>query len=297
MLYECFPAKIKQNSPLYLLSRREKSGIIEAVLRRPSPGHLGDDRLFEDAARLSAGLKESAAADLKSVTFRYEFELETMKAVSTGDLAWVEDLIRRWSECSHYWDFSYRLPADPLRAEKNTVVIFNTLLRVAAREGGVPPLYIHIISEKYAIAIEKRGSVEELGDEFRAEMIREYADAVHRLSVHGHSKKMVAILEYISANIRTELSRSSIAEAFHISSSHLSQIFKEEMGVSIIQYIQQQRIDLAVYYFELGETNISEVASMVGYGDSSYFTRVFRKVRGISPSACIAQLSKRKASR
>lgn len=266
-------------------------------MRRPSPGHLGDDRLFEDAARLSAGLKESAAADLKSVTFRYEFELETMKAVSTGDLAWVEDLIRRWSECSHYWDFSYRLPADPLRAEKNTVVIFNTLLRVAAREGGVPPLYIHIISEKYAIAIEKRGSVEELGDEFRAEMIREYADAVHRLSVHGHSKKMVAILEYISANIRTELSRSSIAEAFHISSSHLSQIFKEEMGVSIIQYIQQQRIDLAVYYFELGETNISEVASMVGYGDSSYFTRVFRKVRGISPSACIAQLSKRKASR
>lgn len=246
--------------------------------------------MFEDAARLSAGLLESAAADLDSVTTRYDYELEVMKAVSTGDLAWVEDLNRRWPKLSAHWNFAYRNPSDPLRVEKNNMVIYNTVLRIAAREGGVPPLYIHIISEKYALQIEKAGSMEELGPDLHAAMTTEYADTVHRLSVNGHSKKMVAILEYISANIRCELSRSSIADAFHISSSHLSQIFKEEMGTSIVQYIQQQRIDLAIYYFELGETNISEVANMVGYGDSSYFTRVFRKVKGVSPSAYIAQM-------
>lgn len=253
--------------------------------------------LFENAARLSADLRESAAADLKSIAVRYDYEQEAMKAVSTGDKTWVETLIARWPSIAFHWDFSYRTPNDPLRSTKNQMVIFNTLLRVAAREGGVPPLYIHIISEKYAVEIEKRGAIEELGGELRAAMLREYVDLVHRLSVHGHSRKMVEILEYISANIRTDLSRTSIADAFHISASHLSQIFKEEMGTSIVQYIQHQRIDLAVYYFELGETNISEVASLVGYGDSSYFTRVFRKVKGLSPSACIAQLNREKAGR
>lgn len=247
--------------------------------------------LYEEAAWLSASMTEKTVFDLDAIAFRYSFELETRKAVSSGDLAWAKDLAERWPKHAHYWDYSYRIPNDPLRVEKNNMIIWNSVLRVAAQDGGLPPLYIHVISEKYAIAIEKMESLEDLGPKFWAQIVLEYTDHVHRLSTHGHSKKMVAILEYISANIRTELSRSSIAEAFHISSSHLSQIFKEEMGISIIQYIQRQRIELAVYYFEMGETNISEVASMVGYTDSSYFTRVFRKVKGLSPSACIAHLS------
>lgn len=253
----------------------------------------GDDSLLQDRSNLPIDVCDSADPDLEAIRFRYAYEQEMMKAVSAGDKAWVTALNEKRRGNDRLWDFSYRMPNDQLRLQKNNMIILNTLLRVAAREGGLPPLYIHILSEKYALAIEKAASVEELAPAFREQMVLEYADAVHRLSTHGHSKKMISILEYISANIRSELSRSSIAEAFHISSSHLSQVFKEEMGISIVQYIQRQRIDLAVYYFELGETNISEVASMVGYSDSSYFTRVFRKIRGVSPSACIAALCRK----
>ncbi|MCD8367767.1 MAG: AraC family transcriptional regulator [Clostridiales bacterium] len=244
----------------------------------------------EFTTSLQLGMTEISGPDLEAITFRYNHEQELMKAVAAGDKVWVNTLNQKWKDNIQYCDFTYRLPEDPLRVQKNNFVILNTLMRVAAHDGGLPPLYLHIISEKYAKAIERASSLEELGADMHDQMILEYTDAVHRLSTHGHSKKVVEILEYISANIRTELSRSSIAEAFHISSSHLSQIFKEEMGISIVQYIQRQRIDLATYYFELGETNISEVASLVGYTDSSYFTRVFRKVTGVSPSACLASL-------
>ncbi len=244
---------------------------------------------------MQLGMSEVSEPDLEAITFRYNYEQELMKAVTAGDRVWVCNLNQKWKENIHYWDFSYRLPEDPLRVQKNNCVILNSLMRVAAYNGGMPPLYLHIISEKYAKAIERASSVEELGAAMHERITLEYTDAVHRLSTHGHSKKVVEILEYISANIRSELSRSSIAEAFHISSSHLSQIFKEEMGVSIVQYIQHQRIDLAKYYFELGETNVSEVASLVGYTDSSYFTRVFRKVTGESPSACLASLRRKSA--
>ncbi|MCD8141846.1 MAG: AraC family transcriptional regulator [Clostridiales bacterium] len=246
--------------------------------------------MVEFTANLQLGMSDASEPDLEAITFRYNYEQELMKAVTAGDRVWVQNLNQKWKENLQYCDFSYRLPEDPLRVQKNNLVILNTLMRVAAYNGGLPPLYLHIISEKYAKAIERASSVEELGPAMHDQLTMEYTDAVHRLSTHGHSKKVVEILEYISANIRSELSRSSIAEAFHISSSHLSQIFKEEMGISIVQYIQRQRIDLAKYYFELGETNVSEVASLVGYTDSSYFTRVFRKVTGESPSACLASL-------
>lgn len=251
--------------------------------------------MLEDSFRFPINLCDNISPDLDAIQFRYAYEEELMKAVSAGDRAWVVRLNQDWEANCQFRDFSSRLPSDLLRLRKNNMVILNTLLRVAAREGGLPPSYTHVLNEKYALTIEKASAVEELGSAFREQMALEYTDAVHRLSTHGHSKKVVAILEYISANIRSELSRSSIAEAFHISSSHLSQVFKEEMGVSIVQYIQRQRIDLAVYYFELGETNISEVASMVGYNDSSYFTRVFRKIRGVSPSSCIAALNQGRA--
>ncbi len=251
--------------------------------------------MVEFTANLQLGMSEFSEPDLEVITFRYNYEQELMKAVTAGDRVWVNNLNQKWKENLQYWDFSYRIPEDPLRVQKNNFVILNSLMRVAAYNGGLPPLYLHVISEKYAKAIERASSLDELGASMHEQITMEYTDAVRRLSTHGHSKKVVEILEYISANIRSELSRSSIAEAFHISSSHLSQIFKEEMGISIVQYIQRQRIDLATYYFELGETNVSEVASLVGYTDSSYFTRVFRKVTGESPSACLAALHQKPA--
>lgn len=75
-----------------------------------------------------------------------------------------------------------------------------------------------------------------------------------------------------------------LASAFFVSVSHLQHTFKEQTGMSIIDYINKTRIENSKKL--LNETNfhISVIAEKVGIADYNYFSRVFRKYEGISPT-------------
>lgn len=97
-------------------------------------------------------------------------------------------------------------------------------------------------------------------------------------NVEGEVKK------YIREHMVDNISVTSIAEELHFNPQYLMRAFKNKTGMSILEYITKARIDTAKKI--LAETNmpIKEVASMVGYGDYAYFTRVFRKETDLSPS-------------
>ena len=66
--------------------------------------------------------------------------------------------------------------------------------------------------------------------------------------------------------------------------SYLSRLFKEETGISLTEYINQQRIRAAKNYLQLDTTTITEVAFMVGYNDVNYFIKRFKKIVGLTPT-------------
>jgi two-component system response regulator YesN len=70
-----------------------------------------------------------------------------------------------------------------------------------------------------------------------------------------------------------------------VSKYHLGHMFKEEVGVSIIDYLNQIRIDKAKYYLESSDLPIQQISNSVGFQDANYFSRTFRKVTGQSPRA------------
>ena len=100
------------------------------------------------------------------------------------------------------------------------------------------------------------------------------------------SSRLIDVEEYIERNIDKDVSPYEIAEALHISYSHLSRIINEELGYSIGELIIRMKINYAESLMTgEGERGITEIALSVGFGSASYFTRVYKRMRGVTPTA------------
>ena len=76
----------------------------------------------------------------------------------------------------------------------------------------------------------------------------------------------------------------NFAKEVNLSPPYLSELFKNETGETISNYIQRTRIEMAQHLLLTTMMNVTEVADAVGYADAKYFSRVFRKHLGIRPS-------------
>ena len=90
-------------------------------------------------------------------------------------------------------------------------------------------------------------------------------------------------VEYIDQHYFEPLTLSGLAKKFHMEHSYFSRMFKKETNETLMMYISKTRIDKAKRYMEQKDSNLTEIAFMVGYDDYTYFNKVFRKITGISP--------------
>ena len=92
------------------------------------------------------------------------------------------------------------------------------------------------------------------------------------------------IKSYIVENYERNLSVSEIAEVMGVSTVYCGAIFKKFEGCTINFYINQIRINQAVNYMTTTWMNNSEVAYRIGFNDVYYFSRMFKKMKGVSPT-------------
>ncbi|MCU6712300.1 response regulator [Paenibacillus sp. J5C_2022] len=88
---------------------------------------------------------------------------------------------------------------------------------------------------------------------------------------------------YISQHLSGDLSLSELSKIAHMSTAYLSRIFKETTGEGINHYVTRARIEKAMELLRLPSAKVSDVAVQVGYDNTPYFTKVFKKVVGQTP--------------
>lgn len=93
------------------------------------------------------------------------------------------------------------------------------------------------------------------------------------------------ILNYINQNYTNEISFAEISKLFSINPSYLSQIFKRELGITFTQYLTDTRIEYAKELLLTTGLTISEISEKVGFKQYIYFSKVFKKSVGVSPSS------------
>ena len=75
-----------------------------------------------------------------------------------------------------------------------------------------------------------------------------------------------------------------VMDLFHLSSTYLNQLFKEEMGKTIRQYISAMRMKRAEELLSQTYEAVDEIAARCGYSNGNYFAKAFREKHGMSPT-------------
>lgn len=102
------------------------------------------------------------------------------------------------------------------------------------------------------------------------------------------SNKLVTMtLQYIHQNFASPISLYGISQEMHVSPSYLSKLFKTITGCTFSEYLIRYRIEEAQFLFQQDHLKIYEAAQLVGYSDVVQFTKMFKKVTGVSPSKWI----------
>ena len=90
--------------------------------------------------------------------------------------------------------------------------------------------------------------------------------------------------DYIEDHYFEPLTLNMVADKVGITPAYLSSLFSQHMGVTLIDYLNEVRIDHACVYLKQNYFKTYEIAYKVGYRDEKYFSKVFRKVKGMTPS-------------
>lgn len=106
------------------------------------------------------------------------------------------------------------------------------------------------------------------------------SDAIRKKSNYTTSRAR----EYIDNNYKEPLTLSCVSEKLKISPYYLSHIFKDELGVNVIEYLNQTRIKNAKNMLCESELAIKDIALETGFSDPNYFCRIFKKLTGLTPS-------------
>lgn len=90
--------------------------------------------------------------------------------------------------------------------------------------------------------------------------------------------------EYIRKNYYRDLTLDEVSREVHVSPYYFSKLFKEETGENYVEYLTKLRISEAKRMLSDPANSIKQVCLSVGYGDPSYFSRIFKKYEGVTPS-------------
>lgn len=226
---------------------------------------------------------------------RFALDEEFVQAVSMGNPNKVNELLSY--RLTTFPDPECRvsqMPSSKLRHCKNRLVAFNSLCRYAARQGGVPPMALQLLSEQLLVKIEESTSVQYLHERLFGSIALEYTALVLNLSIKAYSASIRQAVVFINCHLSEPLTLSDISLVVHLNPSHLSRQFKRETGLSLNSYINKQRIALAKVFLETGKLSLSEIATEVGYANSDYFSKVFKREVGLTPTAYTKQAHHRK---
>lgn len=216
--------------------------------------------------------------NLHSSLFRERlFEKKIIEIIKEGRVEDLKDLpISEEEEASVLSRTSY------IRSNKNHIIILITLASRAAIEGGFHEENAHSLHNRYIQQVEELDSLDEIRD-LAKEVLYTYAKKVRQAKIERYSKTIVTCKDYIYKHIYENISHNDIARTVGLSPKYLSALFKKEVGITVSEYIQQMKTDEAKKLLAYSKTPISEICTLLSFNDQSYFTKVFKKVTGVTP--------------
>lgn len=243
----------------------------EQILVSDSAGHVS----FSGKSFADAQFRQREEADEHAAL---GYENSVCQAVSLGRT----DLLHRALDAPPGGRVGV-MSVNALRQLRYVFISFATLVSRAAIRGGLPEETAFLLSDLYCQrmdALSERADIERL----LVGMAVDFCDKVAKNRQPRELSPLVRkALSYVSLHLHDSFGMEELAEYCGLGRRSLSLRFKEEMGMSVVDYVQREKIGEACFLLEHTELALPQIAAYLNYSSQSYFTEQFRKILGETP--------------
>lgn len=207
------------------------------------------------------------------------------------------ELMHEYTSSEHCKGFVHLLGADFLKNIPSVSRGLSLLTKpLMISEDGMPALYSGVNSKLFQMreAYFSDNSLREaridglllfLVEDIIRYLSHEQPDASAKLDKQGQYRQVISdALVYINAHLPDELNVDMISKRFGLSRSHFMHLFRQYTSYSFVEYLSLRRAQEAERLLTLPDLTLTEIASRVGFGSVSSFTRVFKQVYHALPS-------------
>lgn len=241
---------------------------IAEVMSAGLPGGLS-------GVQYDALLNDMYAARNAQDDYPIEMETQLCDAIEEGDAARARELLNLL--LGHIF-FGAR---GNLATIKTRVTELMVIISRSAIRGGADVHQIFMTNEGYMDEIQNADSLEKLSL-WLTSVLNRFMSYVFEFSAVKHSDVVYKIIGFVQRNYMHKITLDDIAAHVYLSRSYVSKIFKEEMDCPLTAYINQVRVEKSKALL-MGDLTLTDVAYNVGFEDQSYYTKVFKKLTGMSP--------------
>ena len=205
-----------------------------------------------------------------------ESERELIGKVKIGDRTGAKEILN-----SILGTILFHNPGD-LGVLKARLLELLSILSRSAVEGGVD---IDVMLEKNLTFVNKVMQINNQQDlcAWISTALNEFVELVYSSQDARKVTQIRPAINYIDANYDKHITLADIARVSYLSVSRLAHLFKEQMGITIIDYLTSVRIERAKQMLLATEQSCTEICFQVGYNNQSYFSRTFKDLVGMTP--------------
>ena len=248
---------------------------------RISPGQIQETIQTEDYETIPRNTQETLFQQRENSHFHtpYSCEKKMLDSVRRGDMTHIQE---RLSDLNLTGKPGI-LSKDPLRHNQNLFISCITQITRAAIDGGVPENKAYAMSDSYIQASEQCKTVASLTP-LREKAALEFTAAVAKCQKQkGSSPAIRRAMNYLFSHQHEKITLANAAAIAGLSPGRFAHLFKEETGITPIEYLNRERIETACHLLADSRYSISEISSFLTFSNESYFICVFKKYTGTTP--------------
>ncbi len=209
-------------------------------------------------------------------SYPYDLECQLIARVKLGDRTGAREILNLLLGRIMFFN-----PGNVNLLKARLVELLSVLSRAAA-QGGVD---INRLLSKNLTYIETVLTLDTQEDLciWISRALDEFIESVYSSQDARKISQLRPAIEYMQYHFEQPLTLEDIARQAYLSVSRLSHLFKEQLGISVVDYLTNIRINQAKERLITSDSTCSQICFEVGYNNQSYFTRVFKQVVGMTP--------------
>lgn len=211
---------------------------------------------------------------------RFEYELFFYHLLMNGNVAAIKSIL---SDSKQIQLIVGRLSSNPMRQIKYSAVALISVCTRVSILAGLEEEKAYSFSDETIQKLDKCNEKEDIFRVISFFLIR-LCTLISKFKQKYYSRPIQTCMKYITTRLYETITLDELATQCHLSPNYLCFLFHNEVGITPIHYVRDQKLEEAAHLILLEKYTLSEISTLLCFSSQSHFTRAFKEKYGCLPS-------------